>query len=1437
MSACSDTIAAAVADDFSDQASSSSPFDISVTPSAPSVVVAGLLAAGTGMSLSGVTPLVDVADTGHETAAFGWAATGSPVTASASYTPSGSLQAAAIAAIPTGGTSPVQSKSVGWSWTPIATLDSPPTAGNLLVAIIMNSQSGSPATLAISGWTRLAEGQANGIHPFGGNSVGIYARCSDGADGSIATATSTYSMITLMEWAGPSPTVDFTGDPLFGSAPLSVDFTGSAEGMTPTSWDWDFGDGSAHGSGSAPTHVYSTPGVYTVSLSATDGVDTATRTRTAYVFVRGPGIGLDVYRVDPPGTSLTYLATLDGAFDRFIRPERNAVGSGGFKIRRDDPQATDSILAQGNLVKATFPEIDPGPIFAFFIQSRETVVVSPDESGGEILQVGGRGALDYFDWARWLAVSYVVPWWSDGWADLVDSAPPAGSLGHIAVAAGTYNRFTFNSDGTVVYPPTTFTTGGFSAFYDRRRVRKYESGAPLAGKDVTLVRLSTGSHAGWWLHPMDAGFTDVRSSSILGLRPEFGDIGKSAVTQWWDSGWGTPPAGTLGRVSLAAGTYREYTVSGGRITGRSTFTTGGMSAWYDSRRSYPFAGSKSRATLVQLSSGTKDNAYIHPMDHGIREWQASEPVVSLVPGKVLWRICQEVQAALRPSHPMPLLTYDFDETTDSDGNDWTVTDSLAGISAEVGDSLADSIAKVLATGVVDVEMGPDLDFHAWNERGRDLSGASFGAGVVRFAKGVNIAAELKRESADGPPPTYTQVVGPDGWASAELEDAADRVARETTTRVEADDDVDSLEAAGLADLELRLSRSDSAGFQVDVGDDEAKGLYYPGPPWSANGRWWLGDWVTVHTGDGADDFDEVTMRVAALTISETESGDLVVIVEVGSSLGAAEDAAFPGPAGSGPGVGSAAGGSAAAPSGSGSGSGGGTGAPDLSGYQQLAERGIAGGYAPLDSGALVPAARLPDVEALRTSEADTSLVLSPDGYGGLAFAAAPSGGLPWFDVTDYGAVHDGSTDDTPAIQGAIDAAEAAGGGVVFFPRGVYAVSGALRDTGRSNAQILLPRRHVTDGTEQLTVHLLGESAPPAIPYISGSSTEPEGGSVLKSTLSSGTGAVVGAWGPSGSYLDFSLVRVGVKNLCVRTVADPTISGLDLSHVEAVELADVMVDAGEYTMGSISQQTTSTSYGIKLPGNNNGASTFLRGVVNVVGFYNGVLVGEHTVADNVQVWAARKAYVFPAAYHASHFSRMAYYHCQRGLVGSASRHYLTVSQLDLEHAASGTWAPVYDVDDASDYLYGHLAWHVILEVTGYDSTFTVNGASNLHRIEIGSNPFGGPSFATPSIAYGTPAAGSSGDAVQSDATIPRPTAADVDFSSDVTTSNATTGHHGLLPKLDGNAAHYLDGTGAFSTPSGSGGGQYRAWLFSASGGTLTILTAVDGTPLTGLMDLE
>ncbi|MDP4228124.1 MAG: PKD domain-containing protein, partial [Bacteroidota bacterium] len=61
------------------------------------------------------------------------------------------------------------------------------------------------------------------------------------------------------------PIAYFSATPTFGTVSLNVAFTDASTG-TPTSWNWDFGDGNTS-TDQNPVNEYSTAGKYTVSLT------------------------------------------------------------------------------------------------------------------------------------------------------------------------------------------------------------------------------------------------------------------------------------------------------------------------------------------------------------------------------------------------------------------------------------------------------------------------------------------------------------------------------------------------------------------------------------------------------------------------------------------------------------------------------------------------------------------------------------------------------------------------------------------------------------------------------------------------------------------------------------------------------------------------------------------------------------------------------------------------------------------------------------------------------------------------------------------------------------------------------------------------------------------------------------------------------------------
>jgi len=83
------------------------------------------------------------------------------------------------------------------------------------------------------------------------------------------------------------PDADFSADVTSGIETLAVQFSDeSTAGNYPiTNWLWDFGDGGTS-TQRHPQHTYTTPGVYTVSLTVTDsGGYSATRVREGYITV------------------------------------------------------------------------------------------------------------------------------------------------------------------------------------------------------------------------------------------------------------------------------------------------------------------------------------------------------------------------------------------------------------------------------------------------------------------------------------------------------------------------------------------------------------------------------------------------------------------------------------------------------------------------------------------------------------------------------------------------------------------------------------------------------------------------------------------------------------------------------------------------------------------------------------------------------------------------------------------------------------------------------------------------------------------------------------------------------------------------------------------------------------------------------------------------
>lgn len=296
------------------------------------------------------------------------------------------------------------------------------------------------------------------------------------------------------------------------------------------------------------------------------------------------------------------------------------------------------------------------------------------------------------------------------------------------------------------------------------------------------------------------------------------------------------------------------------------------------------------------------------------------------------------------------------------------------------------------------------------------------------------------------------------------------------------------------------------------------------------------------------------------------------------------------------------------------------------------------------------------------------------------------------------------TDDTVAIQAAINAVGTNKGGTVFFPAGIYIVNGTFNNAAAENSQLYLP--------------VVGYQAEPQhIKFLGAFPTElslgyilPRKGSIIFATRQGTAGqSVINAYNSAstGPYVAHSTnVIAQFENLTFRTITNPVHTFLDLTRVMQSSVDFVNFETVTSYL-SMLIPTTTTSYAIKAPGAANHAFNHFNHM-QIYGFYNGIAPDEHTTIDNSGIYFCVNA--INANMGGGHAFYVKYLTAEDDvnvvtISGSGTTRFF-IDYLDIEHASSGWYQTNYDINDSGNKGIGQYRYYVSI------GTFTKNGGTGI-----------------------------------------------------------------------------------------------------------------------------
>lgn len=361
----------------------------------------------------------------------------------------------------------------------------------------------------------------------------------------------------------------------------------------------------------------------------------------------------------------------------------------------------------------------------------------------------------------------------------------------------------------------------------------------------------------------------------------------------------------------------------------------------------------------------------------------------------------------------------------------------------------------------------------------------------------------------------------------------------------------------------------------------------------------------------------------------------------------------------------------------------------------------------------------------------------------------------------FGAKADGVTDDTDAIQKAINTVFTRGGGIVFFPRGVYVlgkppVTHDIRGNN-PNSQIYIPSREVAtlkeDGSgianldehnNQGGISLVGECVPVStVGQYAIHQTDPRqvklvtelgapfAGSVLYSTYTNphpdgDPTAILGFGIPKDSPFGFGSGQTELKNLTFRAHAEkgkgyPTLSGINAQCARSIVMANVNVDV-DLPLPRLVDPPCDVA-GIIFPKVNCEMSYFVN--LGVYGFKYGYIFGEHCNGDAVYAATCTHAFVFSLGSHIVSLGLLTAQNCKyqlsslsNPLLGHpAGKAFLKIQTVNIErnpHQVPYDFNYANFVNDPGNLLHGSLTYHIVTSRVGPDNkSFIQLGGKHLN----------------------------------------------------------------------------------------------------------------------------